>query len=79
MKNFKSILEADTYLQPRRNSTEAELRLFLREVNYHCPLCGKELQSRKQKNYQRKGFKLHTYILRVLQLSNTILLKHRSV
>ncbi|NLO41997.1 MAG: hypothetical protein GX109_03070 [Bacteroidales bacterium] len=62
MKDLKSILEADTYLQPRGKPTEAELRLFLREVNYHCPLCGKELQSRKQKKSTEKKFQIaHIY------------------
>lgn len=62
MKDLKSILEADTYLQQRGKPTEAELRLFLREVNYHCPLCGKELQSRKQKKSSEKKFHIaHIY------------------
>ncbi|GAY78698.1 hypothetical protein NBRC111894_4252 [Sporolactobacillus inulinus] len=47
-------------MQPRVNPTEAELRL--REVNYHCPLCGKELQSRKQKKLSEKKFQIaHIY------------------
>lgn len=62
MKDLTNILETDTYLQPRGKPTEAELRLFLREVNYHCPLCGKELQSRKQKKLGEKKFQIaHIY------------------
>ena len=41
MENFDSVLEADMYLEKRKNPNEAELRLFLREVDYYCPLCGK--------------------------------------
>ncbi|MEA5024110.1 hypothetical protein SDC9_41890 [bioreactor metagenome] len=62
MKDLKSILEADTYLQPRGKPTESELRLFLREVDFYCPLCGKELQSRKQKKLAEKRFQIaHIY------------------
>ena len=56
MEDLKDTLKTDSYLQPRKNPTEAELRLFLREVNYHCPLCGKELQSRQQKKLSEKKF-----------------------
>ena len=42
------ILHSDPYQQERQKSTDSDIRLYLREVNYHCPLCGKELQSRKQ-------------------------------
>lgn len=48
MKDYKSMIASDSYLKPRKDPTQAQLRLYLREVNYHCPLCGKELQSRKQ-------------------------------
>jgi len=62
MEDLKTILSADTYLQPREQPKEAELRLFLREVNYHCPLCGKELQSRNQKKLSEKKFQIaHIY------------------
>lgn len=52
----KSSLEA--YLIDRKSSTEAELRLYLRETNFCCPLCGKELQSRKQKKGSQKMFEI---------------------
>ena len=62
MENFDNVLEADMYLEKRKNPNEAELRLFLREVDYHCPLCGKELQSLKQKKISEKQFQIaHIY------------------
>lgn len=62
MEELKKILASDIYFQPRRKPTEAELRLYLREVNYHCPICGKELQSRKQKKLSEKKFQIaHIY------------------
>lgn len=62
MENFDSVLEADMYLEKRKNPNEAELRLFLREVDYYCPLCGKELQSLKQKKISEKQFQIaHIY------------------
>lgn len=62
MNDWKTILNSDAYFQPRGKPTEAELRLFLREVNYHCPLCGKELQSRRQKKLGEKKFQIaHIY------------------
>lgn len=52
----------DAYHVKRVQPTEAELRLFLREVDYHCPLCGKELQSHKQKKKEQKLFQIaHIY------------------
>ncbi|MCM1003545.1 MAG: HNH endonuclease [Candidatus Gastranaerophilales bacterium] len=46
--NFKSLIEADTYLIARKNPTEAECQLYLKEVNFSCPLCGANLRHRKQ-------------------------------
>lgn len=52
----------DAYHIKRVQPTEAELRLYLREVDYHCPLCGKELQSHKQKKKEQKLFQIaHIY------------------
>ncbi len=48
----------DTYLIKRKTNAEHEIRLYLREVNFHCPLCGKELQSRKQKKLSEKRFEI---------------------
>ena len=51
-----------SYLKKRKKPTSAEIRLFLREVNYHCPICGKELQSRRQKKLDEKLFQIaHIY------------------
>lgn len=60
---YKEAVKNDSYLIPRKSRTEEyELRLFLREVNYHCPLCGKELQSRRQKKLNEKMFQIaHIY------------------
>ena len=55
-------ISVDSYLQERKDPTDAELRLFLLEVNNHCPLCGKELQSRSQKKLREKKFQIaHIY------------------
>lgn len=60
--DLKSIVETDYYFIPRKNNNDAELRLYLREVGYHCPLCGKELQSRKQRKLTEKQFQIaHIY------------------
>lgn len=56
------ILGADPYHVPRKEPREAEIRLFLREVDYHCPLCGAELQSRMQAKPKHKQFQIaHIY------------------
>lgn len=56
------IISSDPYHIKRKAPTEAELRLYLREVDYRCPLCGKELQSRKQKKPSQKLFEIaHIY------------------
>lgn len=57
----KAVLN-DTYNIKRVQPSEAEIRLYLREVDYHCPLCGKELQSHKQKKKEQKMFQIaHIY------------------
>ena len=33
------IIDSDSYFTTRKDTSEAEIRLFLREVNFHCPLC----------------------------------------
>lgn len=59
---LKKAVSNDPYNIKRVNPTESELRLFLREVDYHCPLCGKELQSHKQKKKDQKLFQVaHIY------------------
>lgn len=55
---LNTILESDSYYKDRKNPTEPEIRLFLREVAFHCPLCGVELQSRKQKKPNSKLFQI---------------------
>ena len=59
---LNKILNDDNYHQERKNPSDSDLRLFLREVNYHCPLCGKELQHKKQKKTGHKLFEIaHIY------------------
>ena len=48
-------IAADSYLRDRKAPTEAEQQLFLKEVSFTCPLCGKDLRNRKQ----RKSNKLY--------------------
>ena len=56
------ILANDPYHKERENPSPSDLRLYLREVDYHCPLCGKELQSRKQKKTEQQMFQIaHIY------------------
>ena len=56
------ILKMDHYHKARENPSASDLRLYLREVNFHCPLCGKELQSRRQKKPEQKFFQIaHIY------------------
>lgn len=45
----------DPYLVDRKAPTPAEHQLFLKEVSFSCPLCGKDLRNRKQ----RKANKLY--------------------
>ena len=56
--DISDIMASDPYLKPRKNNSEAEIRLYLREVNFHCPLCGKELQNRHQKKLSAKCFQI---------------------
>lgn len=52
---IKAAIAADSYLRDRKKPTEAEQQLFLKEVSFTCPLCGKDLRNRKQ----RKSNKLY--------------------
>lgn len=59
---LNKIIESDPYHKERENPSPSDLRLYLREVDYHCPLCGKELQSRKQKKAEQQKFQIaHIY------------------
>lgn len=61
-KELNEILKNDPYHVNRGKNSEADLRLYLREVDYHCPMCGKELQSKKQKKSDQKLFQIaHIY------------------
>lgn len=41
-------IAADPYLKKRKAPTEAEQQLYLKEVSFSCPLCGKILRHRRQ-------------------------------
>lgn len=59
---LNQIIDSDPYFAARKDPSEAEIRLFLREVNFHCPLCGIELQNRQQKKLRHKRFEIaHIY------------------
>lgn len=44
-------IAADPYLKKRKAPTEAEQQLYLKEVSFSCPLCGKIL---RHKNKERQ-------------------------
>ena len=46
---FKKAIASDPYLKERKNPSNFELQLFLKEVSFVCPLCGKQLLHRKQR------------------------------
>lgn len=58
---FEEILNSDPYLQPRAKINEYERRLYLREVNFCCPLCGKDLHSSKQVKHEKCYEIAHIY------------------
>ncbi len=59
---FEEQKNNDTYLVKRISPTPTELRLYLQEVDNHCPLCGKLLQSRSQNKIDEKKFQIaHIY------------------
>lgn len=45
---IKASIAADSYLLERKTPTAAEQQLFLKEVSFACPLCGRDLRHRKQ-------------------------------
>lgn len=59
---FKEIIKNDKYLLERKKPTDAEVRLYLKEVDFHCPLCGELLQSKTQKKQGLKKYEIaHIY------------------
>ena len=42
-------IAADPYLRTRKSPTAVDQQLYLKEVSFVCPLCGKILRHRKQK------------------------------
>ena len=47
-KEFEALKKEDKYLIPRKKPTLADEQLFLKEVDYACPLCGKDLRNHQQ-------------------------------
>ena len=43
------VIAADPYLKERKSPTAVDQQLYLKEVSFVCPLCGKILRHRKQK------------------------------
>ena len=58
---YKLACEKDSYLIDRKPISEPEIRLHLKEVDFHCPLCGKVLQSHNQKKFNKKFEIAHIY------------------
>lgn len=59
---LNQIIEEDQYLLARKDPTDAELRLYLKEIDFRCPICGTELQSRRQRKSRHKRFEIaHIY------------------
>lgn len=48
-KSTKEKIAADPYLIERKAPSETDRMLFLKEVQFVCPLCGKDLKNRKQR------------------------------
>lgn len=46
---FEKLLSQDKYLKERKKPSEPEIQLYLREVDFTCPLCGDDLRNNKQK------------------------------
>ena len=46
---LQSLKQNDPYLMARKDPTPVEQQLYLREVNYRCPLCGTILRKETQK------------------------------
>lgn len=60
-KDYQTLLDSDAYLIERKAPTTAEEQLFLRETNFRCCLCGKELRSRSQKKSNKLYEIAHIY------------------
>ncbi len=59
---FIDAIKKDEYLIERKQPQDYEIRLFLNEVDFKCPICGKSLQSKNQKKQKEKMFQIaHIY------------------
>lgn len=59
--DFKSLISNDQYLVKRQDVSYIEKAMYLRETNFKCPLCGKDLLNRKQKKYNALFEIAHIY------------------
>lgn len=59
-KNFEAT-ENDPYLRKRKNPGNGEQQLYLKEVNFTCPLCGKDLRNRSQRKQNKLYEIAHIY------------------
>lgn len=46
---IENAIATDPYLKKRKAPSEADQQLYLKEVSFICPLCGKDLRNRRQK------------------------------
>ena len=58
---LNKIIKRDPYMKERKEPTEFECKLFLREVDFHCPLCGEEILYRGQKKRNKLFQIAHIY------------------
>ncbi len=58
---LQSLKQNDPYLMARKDPTPVEQQLYLREVNYRCPLCGTILRKGTQKKQNKLYEIAHIY------------------
>lgn len=55
-------IAADPYLKERKSPTEADQQLYLKEVSFFCPLCGKDLRNKRQRKNNKLYEIAHMYV-----------------
>ena len=58
---LNKIIEQDPYLKERQKPSDRDVKFFLREVDFHCPLCGKEIFYKEQKKNNKLFQIAHIY------------------
>ncbi len=71
---FENLLSQDKYLKEREKPSAPEIQLYLREVDFSCPLCGDDLRNNKQKKNNALYEIAHIYPNRPTQEQYTELL-----